>query len=258
MNTEPDQSDARFVERTSALGVAYTSRGEGDPVVLLHGWCLNGRLWEIQEEALLGRHQVVCVDLAGFGRSRGLTGPYDISRHAADVAEILEELRVQDAVVGGFAYGGAVALELAATRPQRLKRMVVVGIPSGSTAPYDRMPRAMRRDWPDFARRSAEAICKQPQSAARIDALGRMFGDTPLPVALETVAVLGAFDPVPLAARVPVPTTFLHGAQDDVVPVAVAEACVAEMSDAQLVVVPDSGHLVLLDQPTAVSDALGG
>lgn len=258
MNSYPGPVETQFVERTSKLGVAYTSRGVGDPVVLLHGWCLNGRLWEIQEEALLRRHQVVCIDLAGFGRSRHLAGPYDIPRHAADVAEILEEIQIQDAVIGGFAYGGAVALQLAATRPDRVKRMVVVGIPSGSTAPYDRMPKAMRRDWPDFAKRSAETICKQPQSEARLDALARMFGDTPLPVAIETVGVLGAFDPVPLAARVSVPTTFLHGAQDDVVPVSVAEACVAEMSDAELILVPDSGHLVVLDQPTSVTNALDG
>jgi pimeloyl-ACP methyl ester carboxylesterase len=250
--------ESRLVERVSALGVAYSVRGNGTPIVLLHGWCLNGRLWEIQEEALLSDHTVLCVDLAGFGRSRRLAGPYSIRRHADDVGDLLDELELTDVVVGGFAYGGAVALQLAETNPSRLRRLVVIGIPSGATAPYDRMPRAMRRDWPDFARRSAEAICKQPQSEAKLAMLARMFGDTPLPVALETVGALSEFDPVSLAARVSVLTTFLHGANDDVVPVSVADTCVEAMSGAALVVVPDSGHLVLVDQPEAVTRVLEG
>jgi non-heme chloroperoxidase len=247
------------VRRVGGVGVGgiwYTARGAGPAVVLLHGWCLSSRLWEVQEEALLGDHRVVCVDLAGFGRSSDLAGPYDIERHAADVAALLDEIEVDDAVVGGFAYGGAVAMQLAATRSERVRRLVVIGIPSGATAPYDRMPRSMRRDWPDFARRSAEAICKQQQSEVKNDWLAKMFGATPLPVALATVAVLETFDPVSLAPRVAVPTLFLHGADDDVVPVAVAEACVAAMPAATLTIVPESGHLVVVDQPDAVTGAL--
>jgi pimeloyl-ACP methyl ester carboxylesterase len=246
------------VDRVSDAGIAYTSRGQGPPVVLLHGWCLSGRLWEIQEEALLSDRSVLCLDLAGFGRSRNLSGPYNVERHAADVAALLDELPLDDVVVGGFAYGGAVALQLAASHPKRLARLVVIGIPSGATAPYDRMPRAMRRDWPDFARRSAEAICKQQHSEAKLAWLAQMFAATPLPVALETVAVLEQFDPTVLAADVAVPTTFLHGDLDDVVPVTVAEACVAAMPKAELTVVPESGHLVVVDQPAAVTAALLG
>lgn len=253
-----EAAESGLVDRVSDVGISYTSRGQGLPVVLLHGWCLSGRLWEVQEEALLGDRRVLCADLAGFGRSRNLAGPYDLERHASDLASLLDELSLEEVVVGGFAYGGAVALQLAASRPERLSRLVVIGIPSGATAPYDRMPRAMRRDWPDFARRSAEAICKQPQSDAKLAWLAQMFAATPLPVALETVAVLERFDPTLLAANVTVPTLFLHGELDDVVPVNVADACVAKMPEALLTVVPESGHLVVVDQPDVVTAALAG
>jgi pimeloyl-ACP methyl ester carboxylesterase len=75
-------------------------------------------------------------------------------------------------------------------------------------------------------------------------------------VALETVALLGAFEPLPLAPSIEVPTTFVHGADDDVVPVAVSQACANVMPRARLEVVPESGHLVVLDQKERLNQLL--
>jgi pimeloyl-ACP methyl ester carboxylesterase len=210
-----------------------------------------------QAEALRDNALVVALDLPGFGGSSGLAGPYDLARLAGDVGSLLEELELQDVVVGGFAFGASVAMTLAALSPARVRSLVLVGVPSGAYAPYARMPGAMRRDWPDFARRSARAICKQPQSEATFEWLERMFGSTPLPVAIETVGILESFDPLELAPVLEVPSVFVHGAEDDVVPVEVAQACVESMGDARLEVVQKCGHLVPLDQPAAMTAALG-
>jgi pimeloyl-ACP methyl ester carboxylesterase len=240
------------VRGVSASGMVYERRGAGCPVVLVHGWCLNGRLWTSLQAGLLPDHDVIVVDLPGFGRSDGLDGPYDLPRHAAAIAELLAELDVRDARIVGFAFGAAVAMELAAADATRIAGIIGIGVPSGATAAYERMPSAMRRDWPDFARRSAVAICAQPQSDATLDALATMFGSTLLPVALETVGVLARFEPVPLAPRVPVPAWFVHGQQDNVVPVDVSSACAAAAPLGRLEIVPDSGHLVPFDQPKAL------
>jgi non-heme chloroperoxidase len=249
-------AEPRRVEGTTSRGLVYGDRGEGSPVVLLHGWCLNRRLWMYQEEALAAGHRVISPDLPGFGASSGLAGPYTIERYAAELGAFLAELRLERAVVAGFAFGAAVAMALAAEDGSRLGGLVLVGTPSAATASYDRMPRAMRRDWPEFARRSAVAICKQPQSEATLAWLGGMFGATPLPVALETVGLLGEFEPAPLAPGVRVRSLLVHGAQDDVVPVEVSRACAGSMPEARLEVVADSGHLVLLDQKGQMTELL--
>jgi pimeloyl-ACP methyl ester carboxylesterase len=237
---------------TSTNGLFYTVRGSGRPVVLIHGWCLSGRLWLYLEEDLATDHLVVCPDLAGFGRSE-LAGPYDLPRLAADVLSLVDDLALEAPVLVGFAFGAAVAMELAASSPGRVDGLVLIGVPSGETAPYDRMPKAMRRDWPDFARRSAAAICKQPQSEATLDWLERMFVSTPLPVAIETVGVLERFEPSALAPSLRDRSLFVHGRDDDVVPLAVAERCVAAAPDARLAIVEDSGHLVPYDQSSALA-----
>jgi pimeloyl-ACP methyl ester carboxylesterase len=240
------------VERVSARGLHYTIRGDGPGVVCLHGWCLSGRLWLHLEEDLAHDHLVVCPDLPGFGRSARLAGPYDLPRLAADVADLLDELGLDAAVMVGFAFGACVAMQLAASQPARVGGVVLIGVPSASTAPYGRMPKAMRHDWPLFARRSAVAICKQPQSEATLAYLERMFVGTPLPVAIETVGVLEHFEPLELAPKVNTPALLVHGRDDDVVPLSVAEGCGAAMPSARLAVVEDSGHLVPFDQKSAL------
>jgi pimeloyl-ACP methyl ester carboxylesterase len=238
----------------TSRGIAFTARGEGRAIVLVHGWCLNRTLWTYQEEALSHEFRVVSVDLPGFGDSAGLAGPYGLDRHADELGAVLEELHLDHVVVVGFAFGAAVAMTLAGGDAPRLAGVVLIGVPSAAHAPYDKMPRAMRRDWPDFAARSAQAICKQPLSDASVRWLGEMFGRTPLPVALETVDVLGRFEPIPLAPGVSVPALVVHGEQDDIVPIAVSEACVAQLPDATLVPVADSGHLVVIDQPERLTE----
>lgn len=241
---------------TSAEGVVYSDRGKGPLIVLLHGWCLSRGLWMYQEEALAGHHRVICPDLPGFGDSAALAGPYSLARYGETVARLLEEIGAMDATVVGFAFGAAVAMSAVADFGAHPARLVLIGVPSAATAQYTRMPRAMRRDWPEFARRSAQAICHQPQSDATLAWLSEMFGATPLPVALETVAVLAEFEPVAFARRVLTPTLLIHGADDDIVPLSVSQQCADLMPNASLEVVAESGHLVVLDQKERVAELI--
>ena len=247
---------SRAVE-TSRRGLVYGRRGAGPAVVLVHGWCLNRRLWTYLEEHLVSTgHEVLTPDLAGFGDSAGLAGPYDLDRHARDLADLLAETALPDVTLVGFAFGAGALLRLAGALPgpSPVRSLVLVGVPSASTAAYEKMPRAMRRDWPLFAERSAAAICRGEHSTATLAWLGAMFGGTALPVALETVAVLGAFEPAEVAAQVAAPTLFVHGERDDVVPLRVSQECAARMPRAAVAPVHGSGHLVVLDAPAALAE----
>jgi pimeloyl-ACP methyl ester carboxylesterase len=225
-------------------------------VVLLHGWCLSRKLWTYEEEALLPDHHVITPDLAGYGRSDDLDSPYTLERHVDDVVGLLDELDVDDVTIVGFAFGAAVAMGVATSGCARLGAVVLIGVPSAAHSPYDKMPRAMRRDWPEFARRSAQAICAQPLSEASMAWLAGMFGATPLPVALAGVELLGEFEPETLAPQVAVPALLVHGADDAIVPVSISEACAKLMPKARVEVVEECGHLVVLDQKARLHDVV--
>jgi 3-oxoadipate enol-lactonase len=249
-------SRSRTVDVT-ASGLAYSRRGSGPTVLLLHGWCLNRALWMYQEVALSASFEVICPDLPGFGDSAGLAGPYTLERYADAVTTLIDELAINRVQVGGFAFGAAVAMAAVRGGESRIASLALIAPPSGSCAPYEKMPRAMRRDWPRFAQLSAEAVVKQPHSEAEMRWLHEMFRGTPLPVAISTAALLQAFEPADALDEIMVPTLLIHGEQDDVVPVSVSRTCAAGLAHATLTVVPEAGHLVLLDQKEATNGLLG-
>jgi pimeloyl-ACP methyl ester carboxylesterase len=236
------------LRHVTSRGVVYERRGEGRPIVFVHGWCLNRELWTYAEEAMVGSHEVITPDLPGFGASAALAGPYTFDRYAEEIAEFLAELRLEDAVYVGFAFGAAVGMRAAAADAPGLGALVSIGVPSAAHSPYTKMPRAMKRDWPGFADASGKAICKQPQSDATLAWLGRMFGATPLRTALDTVLEMSTFEPTDIAAEVTVPALYVHGAEDDVVPIAISAACAEAGAAADLAEVPECGHLVPIDQ----------
>jgi pimeloyl-ACP methyl ester carboxylesterase len=240
--------NAESLRKRTERGLIFERRGSGRPIVFVHGWCLNRELWTYAEEALVDSFELITPDLPGFGESAALAPPYSLDRYAEELSRFLAELELSDAIVVGFAFGAAVGMKVSAAGSPQLGGLVAIGAPSAAHSPYERMPNAMKRDWPDFAMRSGAAICKQPQSDSTLQWLGRMFGATPLRTALATVAELGRFEPAEIAAEMTVPTLYVHGAQDDVVPLAISEQCAAAAEDSELAVVPDCGHLVPIDQ----------
>jgi pimeloyl-ACP methyl ester carboxylesterase len=235
--------------RTTGAGMVYDRRGNGPTVVFLHGWCLNGRLWNYQEAALLDRFEVVVPDLPGFGRSDAADGPYTLERQAEALLGLLEEADLREVSVVGFAYGGAVGMHAARADATRIARLAVVGVPQAGHTPDDRMLRSMRRDWPDYARRSARAICTQPQSEATIAWLESMFVGTRLAVALEAWQNISGFDPETVAAAVSTPTLYIHGADDTFTPVTASEASAQATANGRVAVAEQCGHMVVLEQP---------
>src|SRR6184192_4264674 len=102
-------------ENSTPLEIHYEDHGSGQPVVLIHGYPLNGASWEKQERVLLGAgYRVVTYDRRGFGRSSQPTIGYDYDTFAADLKALLDALDLRDAALVGFSMGtGEVARYLA-------------------------------------------------------------------------------------------------------------------------------------------------
>ncbi|WP_316520066.1 alpha/beta fold hydrolase [Kitasatospora brasiliensis] len=113
-------------KNSASVDLHYQDRGTGRPVVLIHGFPLDGRCWERQEAALLDAgYRVVSYDRRGFGRSsRPVTG-YDFDTFAADLNVLLETLDLRDIVLVGFSMGtGEVARYVSSYGPARIDKVV--------------------------------------------------------------------------------------------------------------------------------------
>jgi non-heme chloroperoxidase len=115
-------------ENSAAVRIYYEDHGSGPPVVLVHGYALNGRSWEKQEAALLAAgHRVITYDRRGFGASSRPSIGYDFDTLAADLHVLISRLDLRGVVLAGFGMGtGEVTRYLAAHGSERVGAAVLV------------------------------------------------------------------------------------------------------------------------------------
>ena len=115
-------------ENSAEIRIYYEDHGTGPPVVLVHGYGLNGHSWEKQEAALLAAgHRVITYDRRGFGASSRPSTGYDFDTLAGDLHVLLSRLDLHGVVLAGFAMGtGEVARHLAVHGSGRVKAAVLV------------------------------------------------------------------------------------------------------------------------------------
>jgi non-heme chloroperoxidase len=116
-------------ENSADIELYYEDHGSGQPVVLIHGYPLDGSSWEKQTEVLLDAgKRVITYDRRGFGKSDKPTTGHDCDTYAADLSALVSTLDLQDAVLVGFSMGtGEVVRYLSRYGPHRVAKAVFIG-----------------------------------------------------------------------------------------------------------------------------------
>jgi pimeloyl-ACP methyl ester carboxylesterase len=120
-----------MTERTvvaSGVPLFVRESGEGDPIVLLHGFPQTGECWRAVAGRLAERHRVIVPDLPGFGRS-GPPPRYEADAVAGILAAFLDEVGASPATIVGHDWGGSMAFELALGHPEHVAKLVVSNAP---------------------------------------------------------------------------------------------------------------------------------
>lgn len=208
-------------------------RGEGEPLLLLHGFMGCGANWRLVFPEPPPGYRLIAPDLRGHGRSTNPSGAFSFRDAGLDVLALLDRLEIERAKAIGVSGGGQVLLQIATTPPSRLDAMVIV-----SAAHYfpEQAKAIMRRTTPESA---SDELWRQmrsfhPGGDQQILALWRQAhdfaeGDDP------------HFTPAQLAA-VRARTLIVHGDADPFYPMDVVEDLRRSIPDAELWVVPGGGH----------------
>jgi non-heme chloroperoxidase len=116
-------------ENDAPIEIHFEDHGNGQPIVLIHGYPLSGNSWERQERELLAHgYRVISYDRRGFGRSSQPTVGYDYDTFAADLNALIEHLDLNDMVLVGFSMGtGEVTRYLATFGSKRVRKAVLLG-----------------------------------------------------------------------------------------------------------------------------------
>ncbi|MFJ5529606.1 alpha/beta fold hydrolase [Streptomyces sp. NPDC093261] len=264
-------------------------------VVFSHGYCLNQDSWHFQRAALRGVVRTVHWDQRSHGRSgRGMAQadgtPVSIDQLGRDLKAVLDAAVPEGPVVlVGHSMGGMTVMALADQFPELIRDRVVgvalVGTSSGRLGEVNfGLPvagvNAIRRILPGVLKalgQQAELVEKGRRATADLFAgiikrysfasrevdpavarfAERMIEATPIDVVAEFYPAFADHDKTQALARfADLPVLVLAGVQDLVTPSEHSEAIAGLLPDAELVLVPDAGHLVMLEHPEVVTDRL--
>ncbi|MGA5524481.1 alpha/beta fold hydrolase [Streptomyces pseudogriseolus] len=263
-------------ENSTDIDLYYEDHGTGQPVVLIHGYPLDGHSWEKQTRALLAAgYRVITYDRRGFGQSSQPTTGYDYDTFAADLNTVMETLDLRDAVLVGFSMGTgevgrylgtygservAKAAFLASLEPYLLKTddnptgvdaSVFAGIEQAVTEDRYAYFTAFYQDFYNLdenlgTRISEEALRNSWNVAA---------GSSPY-ASIAAVATWTTDFRADLA-KIDVPALILHGTADRILPIeSTGEPFHQALPEAEYVVIDGAPHGLLWTHAQEVTDAL--
>lgn len=254
--------------------LAVETSGSGLPLVLLHAFPLDHRMWN-RVLPLADHLRLIIPDQRGFGESVGsdgtAAGPASIEQMADDVIGLLDVLHVSEpAVIAGVSMGGYVAQQVAVRHPDRVHSLVLCNTKFAADTPEVRAGRA------DLAARvgrvgqrilaeamipkllaSTPAANGQSDRAAIEQLLYGMITRQPVTTIQAALAALGQRPDMTTAMQqCDLPVLLVCGAEDTITPPAVMQKMEELLPQGRLLVVPEAGHLAPLEAPETFCEAL--
>jgi pimeloyl-ACP methyl ester carboxylesterase len=250
-----------FVDAPGGGRLWYEAKGQGSPVVLLHDGLVSSAGWDGPFDSLSQSFRVIRYDRRGFGRSEAPKGPYS---DVDDLNAVFEALRIGRATLVGCSNGSKLAVDYTLAHPDRVEALVLVG-PVISGLPYSEhfLRRGMVNYRPMFQEKSREKLIEawvqdpyltDPHDAEARTRLRELLTKSPGPLTATFPESRPPDRPAAgRLAEIHVPTVILVGESD--IPDVHAHAGVLEagIHGARRKIVRGIGHLVQLEQPTAIT-----
>jgi pimeloyl-ACP methyl ester carboxylesterase len=238
----------------------YEASGEGERLLFIHGLGSSARDWENQVRYFSARYRVVTPDLRGHGRSDKPPGPYSIPLFANDIAELIRTLGLGPTHVVGLSLGGFVASQLAVDHRELMRSLVVVNSAPG--LPMDTFRDRLRIKRELFLRRLivrlfgmrtlgrflGEKLFPRPEQTDLKCTFVERWAENDGRAYLDALATISRWSVRERLSSISCPTCIVSG-EHDFIPMSLKEEYIAGRSNAELAVIPDSGHLTPVDQP---------
>lgn len=244
----------------NGIQLAYERRGTGAPLVLLHGYPLDHRIWDDVAPLLADTFELIIPDLRGFGGSSTVDTFSAMEDYAADIAALLDQLEIQKAAIVGHSMGGYVALAFARLYPNRVTGLGLVSSQVLADPPDRKEGRY--KSAAEVADKGigsvVAAMAPKFTSDARLQEFAKqvMEGQEPAGYIGALKAMAERVDSTPLLSSFNFPVVLVHGDADALIPVDRAREVKAAIPDAHLIEVSGAGHVPMLEAPQKTAEAL--
>lgn len=248
------------------LHVSAAGPPDGLPVVLVHGFPFDSRMWEPQVKALSGHYRVVTYDVRGLGRSPVGDGQYTMELYVDDLMGVLDSLGLERAVACGLSMGGYILLRALEREPDRFLGAVLCDTRSGADSDEGRIARAE-------SIRSLKAEGHGPflegflpkvlapatveEKPGVVEKVETMVRESPIPGMCGALLAMAArTDTTGSLERMRVPALVLVGEEDAITGPDAAREMAERLPRSELRVLPGAGHLSNLESPGEFNRAL--
>jgi 3-oxoadipate enol-lactonase len=249
------------MHQPAAIDLHTIERGPRDApaVVLLHGFPLDGTMWDDQVEALAARYRVIVPDLRGHGRTAAPPGPYLMADHVADVRALLDRLGIERAALVGLSMGGYVTMNFLAAHPERAWAAALVDTRAEGDTEQNKQNRANQaRDVVEngmgpfiegaiprmYAQRT---ISERPQFVDRYRRIVERARPEAVAAALGGLAARS--DVTEALRSVTCPVLVVVGSEDVLTPPSDARHIAEAAPNARLEIIEGAGHLANIEAP---------
>lgn len=225
------------------------------PVVFVHGAGGTHLHWPPQSRRIEG-YRIYAPDLPAHGRSEGL-GSQTIGGYARAVVDLLDALKLNAAVIVGHSMGGGIALSLALDYPKRVLGLGLIGTGARLRVAPQLLDAASRAEtFPDAVKLINEWEFS-PSVNPRLKQLARQRMSEMRPAVLHgDFLACNQFDVMNRLHEIHVPALILCGVDDQMTPAKYSDHLHTQLSGSRLVVIPEAGHMVMLEQPLTFTLAL--
>ncbi|MCQ6279538.1 alpha/beta fold hydrolase [Bacillus sp. EB600] len=249
-----------YVEVEKDVQYYYEDRGQGAPIVFVHGWGMNRMVWERQVVDLSEQFRVITIDCRGCGKSDKPAHGYEISKLADDVHQVIQKLSLKDATLVGWSAGGSIVMDYVTRyRGGEVIKAVSVGgaVPRYTNTvdfelgfPQEAVKEtltAMRLNRPSLLRAIADGCFHQDVGQPMKDWFFNIFMEQSW-FTEKTMEDLGKIDLRNKLGDISIPVALFHGLHDGVVPLSLSEYSAKEIPEAKLVVFENSSHAPFIEE----------
>lgn len=253
-----------YIEVEKNVKLHVVDLGDGPAIVLIHGWPLNNAMYEYQYQYLVRKgFRVIGISLRGYGKSDKPYGKYDFDVFSDDIKVVLEKLKIEKAVLGGFSMGGAVVIHYVTKyNGAHVGKLALFGAAAPSWVQRPGFPYGLPVD-------GAKAFV-QLTTADRpkvVDDFGKVMGATETALspgmsdwlkninmeaspyaATESVRALAEIDLRQNLSRIDVPVAIFHGTKDKLCDFVFAEQLQKGIKNSFVIKFENSGHALFIEE----------
>lgn len=232
--------------------------GKGKPIIFSHGWLDDCSVWRPQIEFFAKKYSVLMYDHRGHGRSDKPKGNYSVQTLSNDLYTLIQKQNLGKVTLVGHSMGGMTALIFALDHPDKVSKLVLVG--TAAKVPFSMRVSGVTRyfiPYKTFMRRSVESGYYKPSEQLIKNSMATAM-NTSKHAAYQCFTELTAkYDIRDRVSKIKSPTLIVVGEKDKDLPVKLSQYLNREIEGSKLQIIPDSGHMVIVEKPEEFSQVLG-